>query len=111
MNIKEIYDISNDSLSDDTLSEILDMNSDFEHSLYDKLIGNNGIKSIYPLYQDDLFEKVKFTSWVNLIIENSKDKKVLKKRVYSVGGGKILFSDECQKIDNNAKIYPKIKAK
>ena len=78
MNIKEIYDISNDSLSDDTLSEILDMNSDFEHSLYDKLIGNNGIKSIYPLYQDDLFEKVKFTSWVNLIIENSKDKKVLK---------------------------------
>lgn len=78
MNIKEIYDISNDSLSDDILSEILDMNSDFEHSLYDKLIGNNGIKSIYPLYQDDLFEKVKFTSWVNLIIENSKDKKVLK---------------------------------
>lgn len=78
MNIKEIYDISNDSLSDDTLSEILDMNSDFEHSLYDKLIGNNGIKSIYPLYQDDLFEKVKFTSWVNLIIENNKDKKVLK---------------------------------
>ena len=77
MNIKEIYDVNN-ILTDDILSEILDMNSDFEHSLYDKLVGNNGIRSVYPLYQDDLFEKVKFTSWVNLIIESSKDKKVLK---------------------------------
>lgn len=40
------------------------------------------------------------------IIGYINNKKVLKKRVYSVGGGKILFSDECQKIDNNTKIYP-----
>lgn len=78
MELRDLYNSQNESLTDEILSEILDMDSDFEHNLQDRLVRNIGVKSSYPLYQDDLFEKVKFTSWINLVMDSTKDKKILK---------------------------------